>query len=71
MVVRRGLIAFDFDQTIIDANSDWVVVEMINGDIPEDAKKLYSDDNWTDYMGAIFAVSQRASSLWRNSKARS
>ena len=56
--VRRGLIAFDFDQTIIDANSDLVVVEMIEGEVPEAAKQLFSGDNWTDYMGAIFAVSQ-------------
>jgi len=54
-LVRRGLIAFDFDQTIIDANSDLVVIQMVDGEIPEEAKRLYSQDNWTDYMGAIFA----------------
>jgi len=51
---RKGLIAFDFDNTIIDANSDQVVVDMIDGEVPKKAKLLFDEDNWTDYMGAIF-----------------
>jgi len=53
-LVKKGLIAFDFDQTIIDANSDLVVIDMIEGEVPEEAQKLYTEDNWTDYMQAIF-----------------
>lgn len=57
IVERKGLIAFDFDNTIIDANSDQVVVDMIDGEVPKKAKLLFDEDNWTDYMGAIFKVS--------------
>jgi len=52
--LKNGLIAFDFDQTIIDANSDVVVIDMIEGPVPQDAQELFDDNNWTDYMGAIF-----------------
>ena len=52
--VRNGLIAFDFDSTLVDANSDLVVIDLVDGNIPKKAKDLFDDDNWTDYMGAIF-----------------
>jgi len=52
--VKNGLVAFDFDQTIIDANSDTAVIDLIDGPVPDEAQKLYADDNWTDYMQAIF-----------------
>ena len=54
--VKNGLIAFDFDQTIIDANSDTAVIDLIHGPVPDEAQKLYADDNWTDYMQAIFRL---------------
>ena len=52
---EKMLVAFDFDHTIIDDNSDLYVRKLApNGKIPDHIKALYSDDGWTDYMGSIF-----------------
>lgn len=53
--VRRGVIAFDFDETIINADSGLAIIEMADSEFPEDIKQLYSKDTWTDWLGAIFA----------------
>jgi len=53
---KAGLVAFDFDQTILKANTDHEVINMIEGDMPEEVAKLYQDDNWTDYMQAVFKL---------------
>lgn len=47
--------AFDFDHTIIDENSDLYVRKLApNEHIPEDISALFSNKGWTEYMGAIF-----------------
>lgn len=52
---HKILVAFDFDHTIIDDNSDVYVSHLCpDGKIPQDIKEKYSDRGWTDYMGAIF-----------------
>lgn len=52
---QKILVAFDFDHTVIDDNSDIYVSNLCpNGTIPQDIKDKYSDRGWTDYMGAIF-----------------
>lgn len=53
--MRRLLMAFDFDHTIIDDNSDLVVRNMLGQTpIPDNIKKMYRTDGWTAYMQNIF-----------------
>lgn len=57
MTRRRILIAFDFDHTIVEENSDIVARKLINQDlIPEAVRKLYQTRGWTDYMAEIFKL---------------
>ena len=52
---EKTLVAFDFDHTIIDDNSDLYVRKLApNGQVPKHIKDLYSENGWTEYMGAIF-----------------
>ncbi|KAI0240725.1 Pyridoxal phosphate phosphatase PHOSPHO2 [Lamellibrachia satsuma] len=52
---KKFLIAFDFDDTIIAANSDLYVCKLApEGKIPKRIKDLYSKHGWTRYMAAIF-----------------
>ena len=52
---NKVLVAFDFDHTIIDDNSDIQVTTLCpEGEVPQDIKDLYSDKCWTFYMRAIF-----------------
>lgn len=55
-VMKKLLVAFDFDDTLIDANSDLYIRKLIpnGGKVPESITKLYSSSNWTKYMGEIF-----------------
>jgi len=48
--------AFDFDHTIINDNSDIVVRDMLGSPIPEEVAKLYRTDGWTAYMQNIFKL---------------
>jgi len=52
----RVLIAFDFDHTIINDNSDTYIRRLApnNGAIPTEISKLYSDKGWTRYMAEVF-----------------
>lgn len=57
MTRRQTLIAFDFDHTIVEENSDIVARKLINMDlIPEAVRKLYQTRGWTDYMAEIFKL---------------
>jgi pyridoxal phosphate phosphatase PHOSPHO2 len=55
-MTKRVLIAFDFDHTIVNDNSDIYIQRLApnNGKIPDDISQLYSDNGWTNYMAAIF-----------------
>ena len=56
MAHNKILVAFDFDHTLIDENSDLYVRKLApNGIIPEEIKAKYSHNGWTEFMGAIFA----------------
>ena len=49
------LVAFDFDHTIVDDNTDVVVQKLIPKDkISDEVKMLYSSDGWTAFMQQIF-----------------
>ncbi|XP_060066943.1 pyridoxal phosphate phosphatase PHOSPHO2-like [Ylistrum balloti] len=51
----RLLLAFDFDHTMIEENSDlWVKRLAPGGVLPQEIEDKYSDDGWTHYMGTIF-----------------
>ncbi|CAD5122067.1 unnamed protein product [Dimorphilus gyrociliatus] len=52
----KVLIAFDFDHTIVDENSEPFVFDKLapNG-IPDDIKSLYNRLGWNEYVGAVFA----------------
>ena len=52
---KKFLIAFDFDYTIIDANSDVEIQKMhISGPIPERLKVVAKEQGWTMYMQEVF-----------------
>jgi len=51
----RVLLAFDFDHTIIDDNSDTYVINLApEKKIPKEIKAMYSEKGWTHYMRGIF-----------------
>ncbi|GFS27147.1 pyridoxal phosphate phosphatase PHOSPHO2 [Elysia marginata] len=53
--MARYLLAFDFDHTLIDANSDVYIIKLApNGELPAEIKDLYKDTGWIEYMGQIF-----------------
>ncbi|XP_068220752.1 pyridoxal phosphate phosphatase PHOSPHO2-like isoform X2 [Palaemon carinicauda] len=53
--VQKVLLAFDFDHTLIDNNSDTYIYKLAPGHkIPTDLKNLYRKDGWTHYMGEVF-----------------
>ena len=53
---KRVLIAFDFDHTIINDNSDTYIQRLApnGGKIPDGINKLYTDKGWTTYMAEVF-----------------
>lgn len=51
------LVAFDFDHTICEDNSDVVVRKLLPEEkIPEDVKSLYHSSGWIVYMDRIFEL---------------
>ncbi|OWF35641.1 pyridoxal phosphate phosphatase PHOSPHO2-like [Mizuhopecten yessoensis] len=51
----RLLLAFDFDHTMVEENSDlWVKRLAPGGELPQEIEDKYSNDGWTDYMATIF-----------------
>lgn len=55
MAKSMGLVAFDFDHTIVDDNTDTVTISLIDKSmIPDSVRELYRSDGWTSYMQAIF-----------------
>lgn len=52
---KKILVAFDFDHTVIDGNSDIEISHLCpGGKVPKEIKSKYSEKSWTNYMGAIF-----------------
>ena len=57
MAAEKTLLAFDFDHTVVDGNSDVVVQKLYSLPFPDEIKSLYSAvDGWTDFMAAIFSL---------------
>lgn len=54
---RRFLVAFDFDHTVVEENSDVVARKLMSADlIPEKVRNLHQVKGWTDYMSEIFKL---------------
>lgn len=54
---RSMLIAFDFDHTICEDNTDVVARKLLPEEkIPEDVKSLYQSSGWIAYMSKIFEL---------------
>lgn len=51
------LVAFDFDHTIVDDNTDIVVRKLLpEAKLPDSVRGLYRSDGWTVYMERIFEL---------------
>ncbi|XP_052763731.1 pyridoxal phosphate phosphatase PHOSPHO2-like [Mya arenaria] len=49
------LVAFDFDHTVVDGNTDIEITKLCpEGKVPAEIKKKHKKTGWTPYMGAIF-----------------
>jgi pyridoxal phosphate phosphatase PHOSPHO2 len=56
MKVYPLLVAFDFDSTIINGNSDLIVQKLISSDKITEDVKMHRKDGWTVYMQEIFCL---------------
>lgn len=53
--MKKHLVVFDFDHTIIDENSDLYIRKLApNGELPPEIKERYSPKGWTPFMRAVF-----------------
>lgn len=53
----RKLVAFDFDHTVVDDNTDIVVRDLVAREkIPDEVVKLYKHSGWIPYMQEIFNI---------------
>lgn len=55
-MVKRVLVAFDLDHTLIDKNSDTYILRLLpdGTQLPQSIKKLYTSAGWNDYMREVF-----------------
>jgi len=55
-MVKRVLIAFDFDHTLIDETVDTYVLRLLpdGAQLPPSVMKLYSIHDWNDYQREVF-----------------
>lgn len=53
-MAHRTLVAFDFDHTVVDDNTDIVVRDLVKSKISDEITKLYKKSGWTQYMQEIF-----------------
>lgn len=53
----RNLVAFDFDHTVVNGNTDVVVRDLLDKSfITPDIQQLHKDGLWTEYMQRIFQI---------------
>lgn len=58
----KRLAAFDFDQTIIELNSDVVVRALVDRkQISQEVENIVSTQGWTEYMQEIFRILHKSS----------
>ena len=52
---KKRLFVFDFDETIIENNSDtYIFNALVNKDIPQKLKETYRPGFWLDFMRNVF-----------------
>jgi len=51
---HRILLALDFDNTVVNTNTDMEVQTLAGRPLPEEIRKMFSDQCWTDFMQAVF-----------------
>jgi len=56
---QKILLAFDFDHTILDGDSDVQAQKLHNGPLPDAVTKLDSGREWNHYMAAVFDLLHR------------
>nr|CAI5860126.1 unnamed protein product [Callosobruchus analis] len=55
--MAKNLAVFDFDHTIINDNSDIMVMNMVDKKyIPKEVKDLYKSNGWTVFMQRVFEI---------------
>lgn len=52
----KELFVFDFDETVVDCNSDTFINVLFkpDGRVPEEVSSKFNNANWTSYMRAVF-----------------
>jgi len=55
-MLKRVLVAFDFDHTLLDDTIDFYVMQLLpnGGELPPSVQELYSIDGWNDYQREVF-----------------
>ncbi|KAL7406107.1 hypothetical protein ABVT39_013171 [Epinephelus coioides] len=52
--MKKTLMVFDFDHTVVDDNSDtWVVRCLPDQTLPDSVKNTYRKGHWTEFMGRV------------------
>ncbi|XP_055354159.1 pyridoxal phosphate phosphatase PHOSPHO2-like [Paramacrobiotus metropolitanus] len=51
---KRILVAFDFDHTIVNDNSDTFILSLLDTPLPEEIEDVRGEKGWTEYMDAIY-----------------
>lgn len=53
---HRKLVAFDFDHTVVDDNTDIVIRDLVKNKITDEVTKMYKSSGWIPYMQEIFRI---------------
>lgn len=53
---QRILVAFDFDHTLVELNTDLVIRDKVKDKIPSDIQELHRDTDWICYMQEVFKI---------------
>jgi len=54
-VPKKWLVAFDFDHTVVDGNSDtWIYKALPDGKLPTEVSSQLVKGKWTAFMGLVF-----------------
>ena len=57
MAAEKTLLAFDFDQTVVDETCDVAVQNLYSLPFPDEINRLYKTvDGWPDFMAAMFSL---------------
>lgn len=52
--MKKTLMVFDFDHTVVDDNSDtWVIRCLPDQTLPDSVKNTYRKGHWTEFMGRV------------------